>query len=176
MSNNRTLLIEDPPKKVTYSRGGGTVALLSKCEGKGQCYPSQYFVSFHLLDTVKKNIKDGSKVAPLKAQCPKCKKIRRLNSYGRCLVIAMVDAKKHRQVSDLRFLAEDLTTTSIRKDPRWEGDERLPPSKCNNYDCYKGHTDACISKQYAKLQSRKDDGKCMPITRWDKELKLKGGY
>ncbi len=175
MSNQRTLLIEDPPKNVTYSRGGGTAALLSICEGKDACFPHQYFVSLHLVDTVKKNIKYGSKVAPLKAQCPKCKKIRRLNSHSRSLVIGMVDAKKHRQVSDLRYLADDLTNASIRKEPMIVGHKTITPPKCMNLACsYKGHTDACISKQYAKLQSRKDDGKCMPMTRWDKFPR--GGY
>ena len=167
-----------------YARGG-SVALLSECPKDGHLA-----VSIHFDDTVTKCVKHGSSSAPLRNKCKgTCEETLRLHSFTRSHVLAEVDAFKHRQVSDMKTLADQMNYmntfeyTSQYNNPKNE--VRTNNDKgCGTYECrnVKGHDIACITKHYLlQLGDVKDfteaslKGKTpMPMKRWEK--RLRGGY
>ena len=173
VSTQSTLLIEDPPKKITYSEGGGMAALLWLCPNpEGEHY--RYNVTLHHLDTIKKNLKYGSKLAPLKAKCG-CNHNTRLNSQRRCHVIAMVDASKHRQVYELKEVAYRLNAGCCMSDNCPQRDDAEHSIKCFNY-CFQtieiNIDELCKMSMFQMPEYRPK--LCQPMKRWDKISR--GGY
>jgi hypothetical protein len=175
MSVQSTLLIEDRPAKTTYSGGGGMAALLWLCPSpEGEHY--RYNVTLHHLDTIKKNLKYGSKLAPLKGNCNNdgygCNHNTRLNSQHRCHVIAMVDASKHRQVYELKEVAKRLNYgyCPMGDCKEREGESHSP--KCVNY-CFQ--TIDIKAHKLGMFDTPEYSPKlCQPMKRWDKISR--GGY
>ena len=161
-------------------RGGGQVALLSECPHCGH-----YAVSIHFDRTVENCVRRGSQKAPLRLKCSHCPATFRLHSFKQSNVLAEVDASRHRQVSAMKSVAEDLNWYAPEASTGGFGTKKCQQKECRSLYNVQGlpvHHAQCVNKHYrlelgeVKNWTEKElkNKLAMPIKRWEK--RLRGGY